>query len=178
MKRISLLLPALLLFLLASCGPKLTPTQLNDKIVNTNDSLMLMGQTWTTALGNAFMSKDYTTLVPIRESIGKFLDGKIEEMDNMKDVGGSEEFRKEEVEFLKYERGMVDQAFMPFEKFNANTTMDEIQTLANSLVSVSTTENEKMNQLKVLQQQYSDKNKFKLKENPVKANATGESAPQ
>lgn len=161
MKRISFLLPALMVLLLASCGgKKLTPEQMDAEITNINDSLKIKGQEWITVLGNSFMNKDFSALKPRREAIANYLDEKIAYVNDLKDVGGSEEYRKEEIAFLKYERNLVDQAFMPFEKLGADATMEQIQQQVSALTPITSMEVENINKVYAKQKEYAEKNKF------------------
>lgn len=165
--RSSLVFVALLL-LFASCGKTLTPVQLDAEIVEINDSLKMKGQNWVTELGKSFMSRNFSALPPLREDISAFLDKQIKHVENMKDVGGSEEYRKAELDFLKYERDMVASAFMPFEKFNASSTNEEIQAVLAKLTPISDAEVERMNKITELQVKYAEKNNFKLKSTAIK----------
>lgn len=157
-----------LMLVFASCGKKLTPVQLDAEIVTINDSLKMKGQGWVTELGKSFMSRNFSALEPLRKDISGFLDEKIEHVENMKDVGGSEEYRQAELDFLKYERNMVETAFMPFEKFDATSTNDQIQGVLNQLAPISDKEVEKMDKISALQVKYAEKNNFKLKSTAIK----------
>ena len=164
----SSLIFAALLVILASCGKKLTPVQLDAEIVNINDSLKAKGEKWMNELGKSFTSRDFTAIVPVRQGIADILDEKIAYVADMKDVGGSEEYRTAELEFLKYEREMIANAFMPFEKFNANTTNEEIQAVLNQLAPISDQEIERMNKISELQAKYAEKNNFKVRSTAIK----------
>lgn len=160
MKRISFLLPVLLVLLLASCGKKLTPQQMDAEFTNINDSLKIKGQEWITTLGNAFMSKDFSALKPKREAIAQYLDEKIVYVEGLKDVGGSEEYRQEEISFLKYERDLVDQAFAPFERLGANASMEQVQQQVAALTPITSKEVENINKVYAKQKEFADRNKF------------------
>lgn len=160
MKRISFLLPVLLVLILASCGKKLTPQQMDAEFTNINDSLKIKGQEWITTLGNALTNKDFSALKPHREGIATYLDKKIAYVEGLDDVGGSEEYRKEEIAFLKYERQLVDQAFTPFEQLGPDATMLQVQQQIAALTPVTGKEVENINKVYAKQKEFAERNKF------------------
>ncbi len=160
MKRISFLLPVMLVLILASCGKKLTPQQMDAEFTNINDSLKIKGQEWITTLGNAFMSKDFSALKPRREAIAKYLDEKIVYVEGLSDVGGSEEYRNEEISFLKYERDLVDRAFVPFEQLGPDASMEQVQQQVAALTPITSKEVENINKVYVKQKAFAEQNKF------------------
>lgn len=169
MKRFTFLLPVLLVLLLASCGgKKLTPQQMDAEFTNINDSLKIKGQEWITTLGNSFMSKDFSALKPRREAIAHYLDEKIAYIEGLKDVGGSEDYRKEEIAFLKYERDLVDQAFVPFEKLGPDASMEQVQQQVSALTPITSKEVENINKVYAKQKAYAEKNKFIPSESKIK----------
>ncbi len=160
MKRISIIVPILMIFLLSSCGKKLTPQELDAAIVNTNDTLKIKGQAWITALGQAYTSRDFSALKPLREDVDSYLDRKIAEVTDIKDVAGSEAYRKEELSFLEYERNLVAKAFVPFESLPPTVTQDEITTMIANLGPVTNAEVDNINKVLKLQKEYAEKNRF------------------
>jgi hypothetical protein len=158
------LLAAFLLISIASCKPSVTPTQINNEISAINDSLKTLGSQWGEAFGKSYMSQDYSALKPLREHISSYIGLKIDELSNMKDAGGSEELKKTELDFLEYEKDMVEKGFLPFEKFSANTTPADVITASDQLMKYSNGEAPLVEKLKTVQQAYAEKNNITLSE--------------
>jgi uncharacterized protein YdaT len=96
--------------------------------------------------------------------LGKFVDGTIIKVRQVKDVNGSLELQNAMLDLLYFEKKIVSTAFLPFEKMTANTTKKEIDDALAKLTEIVKPEDEKLNAVRKAQQAYALKNGFKIAE--------------
>lgn len=158
----------LLTLLLASCREKKAEiTYLNNELTTINDSLFLKGQVWGEEFRIGFSTGDYSQLKSAREELQEYIERSIKRINTLQDVGGSEKFRKTEMEYLRFERDAIVAKMIPFESFDSNTTKEEITAAYNALMEASRQEQAHMEQLRAVQRDYAEKNDLKLERSSI-----------
>jgi hypothetical protein len=136
--------------------------KLNNTIVAINDSLFAKGKVWGDEFRIAFNTGNFSSLQPLRMDMQQFVDSKLEVVNSMKDVGGSEELRRSEIDFLQFEKQAISTTMSRFETFNDSTDSLTVQQSVSELLVISKTEQEKLDALRNLQYKYSQANDFEL----------------
>src|SRR5687767_1085032 len=92
----------LLTLLVSSCNfnKQEEALRLSNELGFTNDSLFFYGKVWNDELRIAVKINDYSALNPIRMNLERYINRKIEHIDKLEDVGGSEKMRQSELDFL------------------------------------------------------------------------------
>ena len=119
-------------------------------------------------ISKAEQSHDYTQLTPIIKELSDFLDAKTIEVQGMKDVAGSEEFKESMVKFLKIDKQIADENLTPFTQMKAETSAEEFHTATQALVDGANAEAPYLAKLQTAQRAYAKKNRFKIQNNPEK----------
>lgn len=160
--RLSGLLSLVLLLLLNSCdfNKKDRCIQLDNKIGMTNDSLLRYGAAWGSELDIAISTLDFTGLSPIRVEMEEYIDRKVIEIKELKNVGGSETLLKTELDFLKVEKSIVSDELTAFEQFNASSQMDDIVKAYADMQVSAAKERELLQKIHKLRDQFAEKNDF------------------
>jgi len=138
---------------------------INDTIIRANTELGTRAQDYGTLLGKAIAARSYVALKPERIKLARFVDSTSGVISSMEDVGGSEEFRNYELQYLRFEKKFINEGFTPFEQFDGNTRMDELKTAWQRITIFAEKEKPFVTKLKSLQLAYAEKNHFKLDPN-------------
>lgn len=140
-----------------------TALQLNDQLASITDSLYARGQEWGSQF-NTIMngSKDFKPLAVYRMNIEKFIDRKLVEVRGMKDIAGSGELREAMINFLQFEKHMIQIGFTPAEKLPANATEEQIQEVITKLTEESKNETSVLDKVREAQTAYAKKNGFAI----------------
>lgn len=153
------------LILLAGCkGSNKKAFEFNEKLAAISSTLYSKGKEFGTELQPAMQSNDFSKLSAISASLNKFIDEKLTELKDTKDVGGSEKLRSAMIEFLDFEKGMIKDAFEPFGKLNENSTEEEKQAAVQNLVKMSADEGKYLTRVQEAQKEFAAKNGFKVEE--------------
>jgi len=154
-----LFLLALLCF--AACKEEVSALKLSNDLLKINDSLARYGKEWGDEFKRAYTTADFSRLYPIRSKMEMYVNRKIDCVIKMKDVGGSRTFREKELEYLRFEKGLINNKFIRFERFNDLTDRKEMETAFNELMAASAQEQFILEQLHKEVQQYAEKNGLK-----------------
>ncbi|MBS1773539.1 MAG: hypothetical protein JST82_11825 [Bacteroidetes bacterium] len=161
MKRLVLFFAVLVLaFSACNMHKREDAIKISNDITNINDSLTVYGKMWTDELNIAVNTGDFTKLSGVRLQIERFIDGKIEYVGSIQDVGGSENFRKSELDILKFERDSILPRSAAFEYFNESTSDAAIQNAYNNLMHATKSEVVRMENVYKLGDEYAEKNDF------------------
>ncbi len=139
-----------------------TGLQVNNYMSDMLDTLFAKGQAWGRELNADQKSGDYSGIARCRRDMNAKLDEDITLLSNMKDVGGSEEFRKAMINFFYYEKELIRTSFIPFESLTSASTDDDITTLHNNLITNAQNEDAEVGKIKKLQDDYAKKNGFTI----------------
>lgn len=166
MKRLLLLFFAVSFIAISSVkaqAPK-TALEMNDLLVSVNDSLFIYGKQWGEIFADSYDSKNFEKLKPKRVAMLSYIERRKKELKNLKDIAGSEEFRKLMIEFLDFETTLITSTFMALEKVDKNTTEEALQAAIKKITDGSEKENEFLNKVRIVQTAYAAKNGFSIEE--------------
>lgn len=139
---------------------------LNDYFVSITDTLYMGGGEWGKQLKKARETKDFGSLIPARKKMEVFIDKKLEALAKMKDKFGSENLRLTTMDFLTYEKRLLQEGFIPIEKLNKNSTEEEIKKAIANLSATVKEENAEIARVNQAQEAFAEKNGFTIeKEN-------------
>ena len=151
-------------FHLANAQQPTTALQFNDYLVTITDTLYMYGKEWGDQFNVAHESKDFTSLSPMRIRIEEYAAKKFLDVTTMKDIKGSEKLRAAMLEFLAYEKLMINERFTPMEKLNSSSTDDDIQKHLDALATASKGEATALKKVNDAQKEYAKKNGFTIEE--------------
>jgi hypothetical protein len=153
---------------LVSCGDKTKDIlSLNDELTTINDSLFYKGQIWGEEFKIGFNSGDYTPLQAARVDVQGYIERSIVRVQQLEDVGGSEEFRKTELAYLQFEKDSIMPKMIAFENLPDSATQEDINAAYLALISCAKEEQSRLEQLRKVQKAYAEKNKIELKESSL-----------
>jgi len=145
----------------AAQKPK-TALELNDYFVAITDTLYTYGTQWGSQFQEARKSHDFAALTASRAKIEKYANAKFQELVVMKDISGSEKLRAAVLEFLAFEKRLIKEAFVPFEKFNKTSSEEDIQKAIDALVNASKDEEIALKAVNEEQIAFGKKNGFEI----------------
>jgi len=138
---------------------------MNNTMAQINDSIFYMGKEFGNMIGDAVTSRNFSCLAAPRRRFEEFIDTSRQRLVLMKDVSGSAQLRKSEIEFLDVEKHMVKDDFIPFEHLTSFATLQEITGLFDKIREDAKVETDKMGNFKREQWAYAKRNGFKLAPN-------------
>lgn len=107
--------------------------------------------------------KDYSQLAEYRLKILTFTVKKIAEVRREAPVGkDGEELKAAMLNFLIFEKNMVDNAFMPLEKLNAKSSQTEMDAAIQKLTADAEKEGDALKRINTAQESFSQQNGFTL----------------
>jgi hypothetical protein len=135
----------------------------NQKLTGISDSLGAKGSEMGKELDQAVKARDFARLTMLNKDIVRFIDDKIVEIKNTEDIGGSGRLKSAMIDFLNYEKEFIQEGFGPFEKMDANTTQEEVQSAGQFLLQKSQDEKTHLNKVQEAQRDYAKQNGFRIK---------------
>jgi hypothetical protein len=151
----------LLAFAAKAQQPK-TPVEMNNYLVGILNSITEKGKAWANLAIQVEESKEFGALTPYRMDIEKLLVAKSFELGQLQDVGGSEDFRKTLISYLKFENDLIQEAFVPYEKLNVNSKNWEVRKVKKNLKKFVKKEAKRYEKIIKAQKDYAKLNDFKL----------------
>lgn len=148
------------------CNDKKKALDVNNKIAGYSQELERQGKEIGFLLNTAIQTRDFSKVSESISNLQKYVNDKSDELQKMDNVNGSESLVNSMKDFMRYEKELIDQTFVPFTKFNANTSDEEIQMAVQNLVTKSKEEEAYLKKVRKEQQAYADKNGFKLESKP------------
>ena len=136
--------------------------EFNQKLAAISLNLNTKGQGLGTDLKAAFTSHDFSKVRTTIDSLGKFVDQKIEELKATENVAGSEKLKESMLDFLNFEKTMINKGFEPFANMDENTSEAEIQDAIKNMSRETENENDYLAKVRDEQKKYADKNGFKI----------------
>jgi hypothetical protein len=148
-------------FMVHSCSPtdKKAALQMSRQITTINDTVSYLGKVWGENVGQAVVTKNYTLPSGARAKQINYIDYALRTVGGMQDIGGSDDLRNTELEFLKFEKQMFTNV-ATIEHFNVNTSDEEVLKTLNDLKIVSKRETNMLNNVQVMQQAYAARNEL------------------
>lgn len=132
--------------------------KLDNEIATINDSLLWYGAQWGDELKIAVNTLEFSGLRPIRVEMQAFIEQKIERVQQLENIGGSEELIKTELEFLETEREIARTKLSAFEKYNDSVSMDELSNTYAAMQMSAMKEEELLKKIHQLREQYEEQN--------------------
>jgi hypothetical protein len=145
----------------AAQKPK-SPLELNNYFASITDSLYHYGVSWGSQFQKARESKDFRSLATHRKRIEDYANNIFQELVVMKDISGSEKLRAAVIDFLSYERRIIKEGFVPFEKFTKTSAEEDIQKAIDALVAAGKDESAILKAINDEQVAYGKKNGFAI----------------
>lgn len=160
LKRPVILAGILLMLLSVSCNfnKKEECVKLDNEIAAINDSLLWYGSKWGDELEISVNTLEFSGLKPIREEMEAYVERKIERVENMENVGGSEKLVETELKFLKIEKEIVQTKLTAFEQFTDSVTMEELSNTYADMQMSGMKEEELLKEIHRLREEYEEKN--------------------
>lgn len=162
----------ILLFISATAAaqtPK-TPLEFNDKIVSYIDTMYTSGEQWGTVFNEASTSGKYATLKTVTDKMETYINRSISSLTTMQDVKNSKQLRLSVIEFLQFEKSLINKAFRPFEKFNSETSDETKKAAIDNLVALSKEEDQCIKKILELQTKYGAENGFSIEDDKEDGN--------
>lgn len=153
---------------------QMTPFQFNEHLSSITDSLYERGTAWGASFNEAYTSKDFASLVPLRLKLEKYIDSRIAELKKMKDVKNSKEFREATIAFLIFEKEMITLGFKPLEELKKDASEEEIKAKIDGLQVFSDKEQEELKKVGAKQEAYARANGFKIESEEQRKKRQGE----
>jgi hypothetical protein len=158
----------ILLFLLVAASIQLkaqtptTPVEMNNYLMEMVNNLYERGKQWGANFNNARESKDFASLSADRKALETFVNQSIKDVEKLKDIKGSKMLRMAMLDFLQFEKDMVENAFLPIEKLDNESSDEEIDTALQKLLGMAKYENEWLDKVRAEQKKYAEANNFTL----------------
>jgi hypothetical protein len=143
---------------------KLTPIDYNDQMADITDSLYRLGQAWGGVFNEAYKGdKNFTKLTPVRKNMVEFIDLTTAKLKREPLVGkGGEGLRTAVIDFLKFEKDMIDIAFIDIEKLSSSSSQAEIEAALKKLTDQAEKEGDVLKKVNAAQEDYGRKNGFAI----------------
>lgn len=139
-----------------------TALELNDAMADITDSLYQAGSEWGKAFGDAYKTGRYDLIKPYRVRLENFINQKLEYVVTMKDINNSKSLRLAVIEFLSYEKRLLQEAFLPFERLKSSVTKEEVQKLIDNLTTLAAKEKDMLAKVSEAQELYGAENGFAI----------------
>jgi len=145
---------------------KMEPIEYNDRLAAITDTLYSLGMEWGTEFQQISASdKDYSKLGAYRKKIYDFADRKIAEVRKEAPVGkGGEVLKTAMLDFLAFEKNMVNNAFLPIEKMNAGSSQEAWDAALKKLTDDAETEGKILKKVNEAQEAFAQQNGFVIEE--------------
>lgn len=134
--------------------------QLDNAVATINDSLLRYGAEWGDELHIAINTLDFSGLQPVRVKMQAYIDRKIDYVEDLDNIGGSEALLAAELEFLEVEKGIVANKLAVFERFSDSTDMDQMSAAYADMQLSAVKEQDLLKEIHLLREQYAEKNGF------------------
>lgn len=141
-----------------------TPLELNNYYADVTDSLYKMGAAWGDLFNKSYNAKDFSPLIQQHKIMIAFVERKQREVMAQKDFAGSENLRLALLDFLSYEKRLMTEGFVPFEKLKADATEEQIKACITRLEDLAKSESAELSKVQEAQMEFADKNGFTIEE--------------
>ena len=153
----------MLVFAASGSASAQTPLDFNKNLSARADSFFKLGAIWGSKLEDiSSKSKHFEELKPLRLKAVDYIDVQVAELGAMADVKDSKEMRLALIEFLKYEKTLINTLFIKIEKLPSYATEKEMQEAFGSLEEASAKEEPYLMRLTQAQDAYAQNNGFKV----------------
>jgi hypothetical protein len=136
----------------------------NQKLAGISDSIHRKGTIIAMEVQNAMQNHDFSKTKAACEDLGNFIDEQIPELTATPNTGGSENLKKEMLNFLTFEKQMMREGFGPFLHMDSNTSDSVVNAAIQEIVKRSEEENKYLQRVQEAQREFAKQNGLKLKE--------------
>ncbi len=145
-----------------SCG---SPTRkeaqkLNNSLVTINDSVASKDKALEDCIAQAVKDKDYARVAPVRQKFEDYIDSCGREVKHMTDTGGSEQMRRAELAVLGWEKSMLHNDLVLYEKMKPEAEASYISVLFQIVEKDRKKEADLVAKFEEIRQEYAKKNGF------------------
>ena len=155
--------PLFLVILLVSqgCKPnKKKAYDFNQKLVEISDTLNKKGTRIGTEVALAVNTRDFSRVDIINRELLDFINIKTVELKKTPNTAGSEKLKAAMLDFLAFEKDMINSYFLPLGKMNAQTPDTAIQAAVDRMVGKSKDESSYLARVQKAQKEYARNNGF------------------
>ncbi|RYD97431.1 MAG: hypothetical protein EOP54_10945 [Sphingobacteriales bacterium] len=124
----------------------------NDYCAGLTDSLYTYGTAWGEAFGKVYESYNFSQLIPHSNKIFNFIESSQKALIKRKVNPDMEDLKLAVLDFLAFEKVMIQEAFKPFEKFTDKTSDAIIKAQLDLLTAKSSQEEKALNTVRVEQE--------------------------
>src|SRR5690606_29116238 len=124
----------------------------NDYCASLTDSLFIYGSAWGEAFATANKTRNYVILTPYATKIFSFIEKSQKELINRKVNEDMEDLKIAVLDFLSFEKSMIQEAFRPFEKFTDKTSDEAIKAQLDLFMEKASQEEEILNTVRLEQE--------------------------
>ena len=154
--------PVLVCFLLISancfCQKLHNADDLNRFFSDMLDSINAKHIAWASELNNAEKTGSYLNVKVRRLEIEEMLDNYDKAVTETKDISGSANFKKTMMNYIAYEKNLVNSNYIPFESLKSTSSQSEKDRLEHSLEVAAQDEKTELDKVKKAQKEYGTKN--------------------
>lgn len=137
----------------------------NDTLMKMNQQIVADATVWNDSLMAFKATGDYSKLKPVRLKIEQDIDNFIARATKIDAPGTTgEKFKNEELVYLKLEKDVISKGFGAFEAITPTTTDEEKQKISNYINTLIKSEQEELQNLRHVQEEFAKENKFKLEQ--------------
>jgi hypothetical protein len=141
-----------------------TPIEMNNYLMDIVNDLYARGKAWGAHYNEVRESKDFASLKTDRDSLEKIINQSIEDVEGLKDIKGSRMLRLAMLDFLQFEKTMVENDFASIEKLNKDSSDEEIDAALQKLLDMADHENEWLDKVRDEQKKYAEANGFTIED--------------
>jgi hypothetical protein len=144
-------------------GCQTTPAQYSAKIDAATTRIRVLASLWGTTFLQQFNGdQHFDQLTPIRTQLQEYIEKNIAEFKEISNIGGSEMLKSSLLEFLEYERNLVEKGFGPFEQLSTSASESEVAKCRSNLTTEASREKALLTTLNSDRKAYAEKNNFPL----------------
>lgn len=111
--------------------------EFNDYCSEITDSLYYKGVAWGQTFGQVHQDRDFKRLSVHRKALLRFIENSQKALINKKVEEEMEDLKVAVLDFLAFEKGLITEAFLPFEALTADASDDAVQERVDFLTAIA-----------------------------------------
>ena len=137
-----------------------TPKDMDDYIVKISDDYIAIASKWTQCLSQ----KKYDSLKVYSSKMTQYTEWAVKELGKVRDIGGSEDYRSEQIRMYMYEKALISKTYARFDKFTIKTSKKERSAALDNMLKYAPEEKTRSAKLDEARRIYCVKNKLQCVE--------------